>query len=447
MNTPIYDFVSAYSNSGFTRLHMPGHKGKGILCEPLDITEIKGADSLFEADGIIAESEKNASEIFGTSKTLYSTGGSTLCIQTMLALATMGKHNCEKPLIVAVRNAHKAFLNSCILLDIDVKWVYPDYSDGSIVSGKYDEEDINQAIKSCDRKPCAVYVTSPDYLGYIADIKAISKVCKEKRIPLIVDNAHGAYLNFLKENIHPINQGADMCCDSAHKTLPALTSCAYLHISKNAPYEFSKNAKSAMALFASTSPSYLSLCSLDLCNKYLYNEMRKDLEIIIPQIERLKIKLSLLGFKVCGDEPLKLTIYTISKNLYGYDVAEILRENRIECEYADETHIVFMFSSKNTVYDVKKLYVAFKHIISPKVGIDANNFYIDKLPVAMSMRDAALSESEEIPTELSQGRICAKAKIACPPGIPVCVSGEVISANTIIILKKYSINSVNVIKC
>lgn len=446
MNTPIYDFVSNYSKSGFTRLHMPGHKGTGILGEPLDITEIKGADSLFEANGIIAESEKNSSELFGTKKTLYSTQGSTLCIQTMLALATMGKHNDEKPLIVAARNAHMAFLNSCILLDIDVKWVYPDYCQGSIASGKYDENDIEKAINECDRKPCAVYITSPDYLGCMADIKAISKVCKDKNIALIVDNAHGAYLNFLNENLHPINLGADMCCDSAHKTLPALTSCAYLHISKNAPENYSLNAKSTMALFSSTSPSYLALCSLDLCNRYLSDEIKNDLIKIIPQIEKLKANLLALGFILCGDEKLKLTIYTIASGLYGYDVAEIMRENKIECEYADETHIVFMFSSKSTTEDINRLYNAFKGIKQPKTKINPPKFYLDNLKTAMSMRQAALSESEEIPTELSEGRICAKTKITCPPGIPVCISGEVISANTILILKRYSINFVNVLK-
>ena len=341
---------------------------------------------------------------------------------------------------------HKAFLNSCILLDIDVKWVYPDYFQGSIASGKYDENDIEKAINECDKNPCAVYITSPDYLGCMADIKAISKVCKNKDITLIVDNAHGAYLNFLDDNRHPINLGADMCCDSAHKTLPALTSCAYLHISKNAPAEYSLNAKSTMALFSSTSPSYLSLCSLDLCNKYLSDEINNDLSNIILEIEKLKINLSLLGFIVCGDEPLKLTIYTISSGLYGYDVAKIMRQNKIECEYADETHIVFMFSSKSTNDDVKKLYNTFKGINQPKIKIDPPSFTLDNPKVAMSMRDAALSESEEIPTEQAEGRICAKAKITCPPGIPVCVSGEVISANTILILKKYSINFVNVLK-
>ncbi len=446
MNTPIYDFVNKYSNSGTVRLHMPGHKGKGILNEELDITEIKGADSLFEADGIIAESEKNASLLFGSAKTLYSTQGSTLCIQTMLALATAGKHITEKPIIIAVRNAHKAFLNSCILLDLDVRWVYPSYTQGSIASGEYSSADIKKAIDECDRKPAAVYLTSPDYLGSIADIKAIADVCHKADITFLVDNAHGAYLKFLNTDIHPITLGADMCCDSAHKTLPALTSAAYLHISQNAPERFSENAKQTMAIFSSTSPSYLTLTSLDLCNRYINDNIKKDLNTIIPEIDKLKAKLNDIGYTLCGDEPLKLTIYSVASGLYGYELADILRNSNIECEYADETHIVFMFSSKSTMDDILKLTNALSEIKQPKMRIEPPYLELSKNECVMSMREAGLSQSINISIDDAIGRVCAKAVITCPPGIPVCVSGEMITGDTVKILKRYGINTVNVVK-
>jgi arginine/lysine/ornithine decarboxylase len=119
------------------------------------------------------------------------------------------------------------------------------------------------------RKPCAVYVTSPDYLGNQQDLAGLSAVCAARGIPLLVDNAHGAYLHFLPQPAHPLDLGATACCDSAHKTLPVLTGGAYLHIAKNAPERYARDAKRAMALFGSTSPSYLILQSLDRANAYL----------------------------------------------------------------------------------------------------------------------------------------------------------------------------------
>ena len=117
MNTPICDFVRRYAQSGTVRLHMPGHKGSGPLgCEALDITEIAGADSLYEADGIIAESEANAAALFGAARTLYSAEGSSQCIRAMLCLAAQNAPRGARPLILAARNVHKAFVLGAALL-------------------------------------------------------------------------------------------------------------------------------------------------------------------------------------------------------------------------------------------------------------------------------------------------------------------------------------------
>ena len=152
MKTPIVDFVKKYAeNSDTVRMHMPGHKGVSLLesntagaktkiqpqtsidgfghtigitgPEMYDITEIPGADSLYEADGIIAESENYASELFGA-RTFYSTEGSSLCIRAMLYLAMVNR-GMRKPWILAGRNAHKTFLSAVALLDLDVEWLYP----------------------------------------------------------------------------------------------------------------------------------------------------------------------------------------------------------------------------------------------------------------------------------------------------------------------------------
>ena len=190
MNTPIYDFIQKYISSGTLRCHMPGHKGispeNGL--ETLysgDITEITGADSLFEADGIIAESEKNMSFLYGTAATVYSAGGSTLCIQAMLAIMKQ-----EKRRIIAVRNVHRSFLNAAALLDLDIEWIMPHYTDG-ILSGEIDPAEVESRLRSCDRPAC-LYVTSPDYTGRIADIKGLADICHnmEHALQWITHTAH-----------------------------------------------------------------------------------------------------------------------------------------------------------------------------------------------------------------------------------------------------------------
>lgn len=125
--TPIVDFVRRYAQSGTSRLHMPGHKGQSLLgFEPWDITEIKGADELYGADGIIAQSEANATRLFGTVHTYYSTEGSSQCIRAMLCLALQAAPAAgQRPVLLAARNAHKALLYAAALLDFDIQWLWP----------------------------------------------------------------------------------------------------------------------------------------------------------------------------------------------------------------------------------------------------------------------------------------------------------------------------------
>ncbi|MDY3764348.1 MAG: amino acid decarboxylase, partial [Candidatus Ventricola sp.] len=223
MNTPIADFVRRYATSGTARLHMPGHKGRAFLgCEALDITEIAGADSLYEAHGIIRESEENASALFGSARTLYSTEGSSQCIRAMLFLCLTCRASGAKPVVVAARNVHKAFVFAAALLDIEIVWLWPE-SMTSLCACEVTPQRLERTLSAMDAPPAAVYITSPDYLGGQADVAALARVCHAHGTVLAVDNAHGAYLRFLSPSRHPLDLGADICCDSAHKTLPVLT--------------------------------------------------------------------------------------------------------------------------------------------------------------------------------------------------------------------------------
>lgn len=337
METPIADFVRRYADSGMVRAHVPGHKGKPFLgCEALDITEIRGADSLYEADGIIRRSESCAGELFGSGRTVYSTEGSSQCIRAMLYLALICGNGSRT--IVAARNVHRAFLYAAALLDFEIVWLWPEQST-SLCSCPVSPDALERTLTELPAPPAAVYLTSPDYLGGMADISALAEVCRKHSTLLAVDNAHGAYLRFLEPSRHPLDLGAALCCDSAHKTLPVLTGGAYLHISRAAPASLRENAKTAMAMFGSTSPSYLTLASLDLCNRYLADGYRERLREMCVYLDEARKALTAAGWQIEPSDPLRLTI-KVPSGMTGGQLADRLRENGVECEYADLDFLV-----------------------------------------------------------------------------------------------------------
>lgn len=430
MNTPICDFLDKYAKNNTLRLHMPGHKGENFLgFEAFDITEINGADSLFEANGIIKESEENASKIFGC-PTFYSTEGSSLCIRAMLLLA---KQSGVKK-ILAGRNAHKVFITACALLDIEVEWFY---GDSSYLSCKGNIEALKETVKNSSAT--AVYITSPDYLGYVCNISEIAKICKENSMLLMVDNAHGAYLKFLTPSFHPIDLGADLCCDSAHKTLPCLTGGAYLHIKDES---LALKAKNAMSVFASTSPSYLILASLDNLNKILNNGYKNKLNAFVLKAEQFKTRLENIGYTLFGNEPLKITLCT---KLYGYkgtDFANILRRKNIECEFADSDFLVMILSIST---DLETLYEVLSDI-KPLPPIDEHPPKQGKAIQRLSLKDAILCDFDEIDVEKSKGEILANTNLSCPPAVPIAICGEEITKDTIEAFKYYGIKKCHVVK-
>lgn len=438
MDTPICDFVRKYAESEAIRLHMPGHKGKNQLgVESMDITEIDGADSLYEASGIIRQSEENVSRLFGC-PTFYSTEGSSQCIRAMLYLAMLhAKERGKRPLIAAGRNAHKTFLTGAALLDLDIKWLYPKEA-GSYLSCDLTVEDVEAVLEA--EKPTAVYLTSPDYLGNVADIAGIARICHRHGALLLVDNAHGAYLKFLRPSRHPMDLGADLCCDSAHKTLPVLTGGAYLHGTE----KFRDWAKNALALFGSTSPSYLILQSLDGANPYLAS-LADKLKEFVPCVEAVKETLTKKGYVLYGQEPLKITISAKSYGYTGQELAEILLNCHIVSEFADPDFLVLMLTPENGQADLDTLESALLSV-PRKAPIPGQPPRFQPGQRVCSPREAMLSPMEEVPVEKSEGRVLAAATVGCPPAVPIVVSGERIDTHAIDCFRYYGITHCSVMK-
>ena len=450
MNTPICDFVRQYAEKNPIRFHMPGHKGKcgtrsfgadGIF--PLDLTEIEGADVLYAPESIIRESEENASGLFGSRKTLYSTEGSSLCIRAMLYLAVMhAKIRGRRPKIAAGRNAHRVFLEESALLDLDIEWLG---TGDELLRAGIDCKELEAMFSDASSAPTAVYVTSPDYLGNRTELSGLAELCHRHDALLLVDNAHGAYLKFLEGAEHPLDCGADLCCDSAHKTLPVLTGGAYLHASRTCPEELLPMAERAMALHASTSPSWLILQSLDAVNTLLAGEYPGRTHETAERLYRVKQRLREQGWEQAGNEPLKLTLCPRSRGYTGRELAGILQKKNIFCEFSDPDYLVLMVTPENTREELACLTAELARLPQrspintqvPRTG--------RPIPV-LRPHEVLFRPFERIRTEESVGRILASPGVSCPPAVPIVICGERIDSRALELFRYYGINYCDVVK-
>ncbi len=433
MPTPLFDAVKEYTLQKNHRFHMPGHSGSAeallpfshIL--PFDITEVDGLDALYLSDGVIKEAEHMAAAFFGTEQTLISAGGCTLAIQTMLGL--LGQ--CKGKILVA-RNCHRAVVHALGLLDFTAEYVYPDKNDG----GRINPADIKTALEA-DKNIRAVFITSPTYYGVLSNITAIADVCRQAGIPLLVDNAHGTHLIFF--NKHPISQGASMTACSAHKTLPVLTGGAWLNI---ADKRFCENSKNIMSVFGSTSPSYLIMSSLDLCRDWCEREGKKAFSELKEKVSEIREYAETYGFPgIKGEtDPVRITL-----DIEGTEnLSDVLEHEKIIPEYYDSKYIVLL----PTPFLKKEDFTALQHMIRTlkRTGLKKQAAMIEKPRTVLSPREALFAEKEAMRAEVLLGRTAAEPVCLYPPGIPLVMPGEQISAGIRDTIINSGISFVKVVK-
>jgi len=343
--------------------------------------------------------------------------------------------------VLAARNVHKSFVSAAGLLDIPVEWLEPE-AGSNLLSATISPERVEQRIR--ELRPTALYLTSPDYLGRIADIAAISGICHRHNVLLLVDNAHGAYLKFLPTSLHPLDLGADLVCDSAHKTLPALTGAAYLHVSQNAPRRLQYYAREAMSLFGSTSPSYLILQSLDAVNAYLDSGYSVGLADALERLNTARHRLTDHGYQFFGDEPLKWTVCAKAYGYTGKQLAAQLAHDGIVCEFADPDFVVLMLSADFSTEDIGRLEEALLRI-PRKAPIEQAPPPLHLPSRACTIREAMLAPHRLHPSANTEGRVFADLNVSCPPAIPILICGEVVDAHAIELFDYYGIALCNVV--
>ena len=431
MKPPLLDALEKQIGAGRARFHMPGHKG--ILPPPLceaaayDFTELPLTGSLFEGIGPMAETERAFSAFYNSGASLLSAGGSTLCIQAMLALGALpgGK-------IAAGRNCHAAAVNAMALLGLEPVWLYPDEPSGTALPGRVSPALVGRALRE-NPDLQAVYLTSPDYFGVLCDVEAIAEIYHRRRVPLLVDNAHGAHLAFF--GLHPMALGADLCCDSLHKTLPALTGAALLHLRDGARAE---EARARMALFGSTSPSYLILLSADLLAARM-QQLRGPFQRLALRVRalqsRAREKRIWAAARSALADPVRVSL-AFPDGMREDAIARVEGAG-IEAEYVSSRQIVLLPAPEQDLSPIESLIDALPPL--PKAGETSDFEALPRPERALPLREALFAAGERIPVSKAQGRINRQMIAPCPPGLPIVMPGERIDDKCVKSLQRYGV--------
>ena len=432
-----------YSKSGIYPMHMPGHKHNMALfsnvknIEDIDFTEVEGLDNLHDPDGILKESMDDISKFLGTDKTYFmvngSTGGVLAAIQSVTAIGDN---------IIIGRNCHKSVYNAVEIRNLQPIYLYPE-SVGSF-DGGYSPEELDVLLKASAAK--AVVITSPTYEGVVSDIKGLAEVAHKNGAILIVDSAHGAH--FLLDGFpNPAyREGADIVIESVHKTLPAITQTAVIHVMGDRVDK--EKLERALSTYQTSSPSYIFMASIDESYKIVREVGGQKAEELLKTLEELRVnvnntgKIFIHGKEVIGangvyDYDLGKLVIDLSKtNLTGTELQKILREKyKFETEMANNKYVIAMTSIADDLEKVEEFGEALVEIAE---GLDLKDSHRTenaddriKNEVKFSPYEALNKECEVVSLSDAKGRVAGDYIYKYPPGIPLVVPGEIISENLI----------------
>ncbi len=449
--TPLFDAIVRYANENKISFHTPGHKhGKGIAkvfkqlvgekVFRLDLSVMSEIDSLHEPSTVIKEAQILAAQAYGADYSFFLVNGTTGGNQAMiLSVCDPGDK------IIIPRNAHKSVISAVILAGAEPVYIMPKIDETSDLILNLTPEQVEEA---CRQHPDAkaVLVTNPTYFGLTTDLEAISDIVHQYDKILLVDEAHGGHFHFhstLPKSA--IDSGADMCVQSTHKHLAALSQGSVLHV-KGVRVDILR-LKTTLQMLQTTSPSYVILASLDLSRYQMVHEGEKTLDEVIRLCEATRAEVNKIqGLSCLTREQVrkipgldldvtKITVSTKGLPCSGYDMAKILNsEYGIQIEMADFQNILLFVSAGNTAKELKKFVAALSKIVvdykdmfmnqKKKRRIVFPHFVPNK---EVNPREALTKLTRKIPFKRSVGKICAEIVCPYPPGIPVLCPGEVIT--------------------
>ena len=414
MNTPLFDALTAFADTAPLRLHMPGHKGKGLpgweRLAGVDFTELPPTGNLYEPGGAIGRAEELWAAAFGMRDCLFLTCGSTQGIHTALTLACP-----VESVLLTDRNCHRSVYHTMALLDLEPVYLM---------------EKTPQAVEtSLQSRPeiKTVCITSPDYYGRLYDVTGIASVCHRFGAKLVVDGAHGAHLAFLGIDHY---RDADLVVCSAHKTLPALGQAALLFSGGAFPGD---DLRRVASIHGTSSPSYPILASLDLARAWMESdEGRARYGAVCGRVRQLRARFPAL--RGDGLDPGRLTLRVKD----GFGVQRALQEKGIWPEMADRGHVVFILTGADDARDLDRLERALEELALEE---EEEAYPLPPPPeIALRPRKALFAPTRTLPLAQCAGRISGGQIAPYPPGVPVVAPGEIISKKHLAYLERIGYN-------
>jgi len=446
--TPICDAIKEYSDANPVRWHMPGHQGGRKIPEPLtgwgsevwryDVTEVPGLDNLLFAEDVIARSEALTAQLYGVEHSFYLTQGSTVGLH-MALLA------CVKPgqKVLVPRFSHVSIWHALVLCGANPVYMSPDYD----ADGLIEPFSMGQIAKILAQDPDikAIVLQNPTYDGKAGDMAAAVALANHYHIPLIVDEAHGAHWHFSELlPLSAVDAGADIVVQSAHKTLPALTGAAWLHIQGDRVTR--DMLVEARRVLHSTSPSYLILASLDACQAYLANEAAEAYQALYSLLKTTYFRLQSFPHVRINDLNLKnqdftkMNIHLSIKHHQNW--VNISRKYGIMFEKIEGNHVLLLLTPQTQAQEIELLLQSFTESQMYEVAVSEQPALVlpqfDSRRTIMNPRSVFYADSEWIDLHTAVGRVAKDVIMHYPPGVPVIMPGEAFTIELVEYLRSQS---------
>lgn len=457
----LYEKLTEYGKSDVYPYHMPGHK-RNMNGRPfqefykIDITEIDGFDNLHQAEEILLELETRANVLYGAEETFLLVNGSTCGI--LSAVSATVAHGGK---ILIARNCHKSVYHAAYLKNLEIEYIYPCIAEEFGIALGVNANSIEEKLKE-DKDIAAVLITSPTYEGVVSDVEKIAEIVHRYGIPLIVDEAHGAHFGFAEYfPKNAIQAGADIVIHSLHKTLPAPTQTALLHVSGELVNR--GKLRRYLRIYQSSSPSYPLMAGMELCldiveqeRDVLFKKMYSRWNLMLEHLKkckRLRIlrKVDVLSAGMKDFDVGKLVISTEGTDWSGKQLYEaLLNRYHLQMEMAGDTFVLAMFTVMDTEEGYERLTnalleldteireVEYPALQRGSVETEKDKPTVDegtqksRLPEAgCRIAEALDAKRQWVPLAYCEGRIAADFINLYPPGIPVVVPGEKHNKQTI----------------